>query len=275
MKPKTNSRYIVLGLAGVVGLAMAAAAYATYIKVAPATIQGAHNVSVLDGSMSSKVVAVVNGHDIYMSELARDMSQGIDRAVAVDRYINKVLVADLARAAYENDAKDALRIAERDVLSQLYINKKSVALRAGIADAVVKAYYDANIKAEDYTSYKVKFLIADNEKDAGEVIGSITAGKTKEVESRFKTFKEGSDEFMTAAQLPYNMGSVVRGLKKGEYSRAMVVRNGYFILYLEDSKINPKPDLAKIGDEIRNFLIGKQLDEELAAVRAAAKIELH
>ena len=226
------------------------------------------------GVNTSKVAAVVNGSNVYDSELVPGIQQGADRAVVIDRYINKVLAAELARSNYSKDATEALKGAEREVLSQLYVAKKTEELRAGVTEAGVKAYYDANIKVEDFAGYKVKFMIAGDEKDATDVAAAIAAGKAKDVESRFKNAKDGADGFVMAGELPYGLGNVVRSLKKGEYSRPVVMRNGYFILYLDDVKANPKPELSVVSAEIKNVMVAKQLNDTLTTARGVAKVEL-
>jgi len=268
------SRTVVVGIVAVVGLAISAAAYAMYTNKGANASVSARGEPVTKNQQSSKVAAVVNGYEIFDSELESGISQGVDRAVVVDRYINKVLVANLALTVYGNDAKEALKGMEREVLSQLYINKKTAEIQAGVTSEVVKAFYDNNIKAEEYSTYKIKFLLSPNEKDAGDAAASISAGKIKENDERFKLFKEGSDGYMVANEMPYNVGGVIRSLKKGEYSRPLALRNGFFIFYLEDKKLNPKPELAKLTEQIKGFLIGKKMNDDLAAVRASAKIEL-
>ena len=273
LSAKHKIGFALIAIAVVAGLGL-------YFKglVAPDSQSGAQASTLsqaLGNTKGSKVVAVVNGHDIFESEITSAVSQGVDKAVAVDRYINKVLISDMARNAYEQDAKEALKGAEREILSQLYVNKKVLEIRAALKPEQIKAFYDSNIKAEDYSTYRVKYLVAADEREANEAVAAITAGKAKDIEARFKYFKDGPDNFMTAADLPYNVGTVVRGLKKGEYSRPIVLRNGFFVLYLEDIKTGAKPELTNVTEEIKNFLVNKQLGDELAALRSAAKIELH
>ena len=120
----------------------------------------------------------------------------------------------------------------------------------------------------------MKYVAAADEKEAGEISSAIAAGKSKDVEARFKPVKDSADGFVLAGELPYGLGGVVRSLKKGEYSRPVALRNGFFILFLEDVKANPKPELAKVADEIKNVLVAKALTDTLASARVAAKVEL-
>lgn len=262
---------IAAGLCAVAGVTVAAY---KYVLPAGSTSAAVAQQPVKAAPVGGKVAAVVNGQDIYDSELAGSVAQGVDRAVAIDRYVNKAVAAELARNAYAKEAREALLGAEREVLSQLYIAKKTESLRAGIAEGEVKAYYDANVKVEDYAGYKVRFAMTGEEKEALGIAEAIVSGKVKDVEARFKPVKDGADGFLMAAELPYGLGGVVRSLKKGEYSRPVVLRNGFFILYLEDIKANPKPEMTKVAEEIKNLLVAKKLTDELVAARAASKVEL-
>lgn len=270
--PKPFPRALVLGC--LVMIPVVAFAGYTYVTHGSQAAAPAAVASQQPAPKGGKVAAVVNGQEIFDSELAGAVAQGVDRAVAIDRYVNKALAADLARSAYGKEATEALRGAEREVLSQLYIAKKTESLRAGVTDAEVKSYYDANVKVEDYAGYKVRFAMTADEKEAVGIAEAIAGGKVKDVEARFKPVKDGADGFLMAAELPYGLGGVVRALKKGEYSRPIVLRNGFFILYLEDTKANPKPEQAKVAEEIKNLLVAKKLTDELVAARAAAKVEL-
>ena len=267
-KKPSRLRNSIIGLAALAAVAGTAVSYSVYAK--PAAPFAPHVVLPNAG----KVAAVVNGQDIFDSELSGGIAQGVDRAVVIDRYINKALAADLARTAYAKDAAEALKGAEREVLSQLFIARKTEELRAGVTPEAVKTYYDTYVKAEDFAGYKVKFMVSPDEKEASEAVAAIAAGRARDLDARFKPVKEGAEPFALAQELPYGLGSVVRGLKKGEYSRPVVMRNGYFILLLEDVKVNPKPDIAAVTEEIKNVLVAKGLTDTLANARQAAKVEL-
>ena len=59
------------------------------------------------------IVARIDGQQVTVSEIDGILQQGVDKAIVVDRYINKVVAAERGRKLYENEAKVALRAAER------------------------------------------------------------------------------------------------------------------------------------------------------------------
>jgi len=258
----------VAALAGVVLASAAAAAYAGYIPMPRVGAKSATPAS------SGKVSAVVNGESIYVSELQPVISQGVDPALAVDRYVNKVIAADMARQAYPQESSEAMRAADRDVLAQLFVAKRTADLRAGVTDAEVKAYYDANVKADDYASYQVKVLTTADQQEAEKIANDIAAGKAADYAQRFKLITDAADGFATANQFPYGLGAVVRSLKKGEFSKPLGLRNGFTILSLVDVKANPKPELAAVGEEIKTVIVSQKLTDQLVAARHSAKVEL-
>jgi peptidyl-prolyl cis-trans isomerase C len=267
-KKRSKKLLIIAGVAiGLVSAAAFAASSSGMVRIPGVGAPSAPTTSI-------KVAALVNGKEVFESELAPSLMEGVDRAIAVDRYVNKAVAADLASKAYAGEAAEAIRLAEREVLSQLYVTKKTDELRAAITPDEIKTFYDTSVRAEDFAGYKVRFLMTADEKDAGEVANQIAAGKAKDVDGRFKPVREGGDGFVTASELPYGLGNVLRGLKKGEYSRPAVLRNGYFILFLEDVKANPKPELASMTEQIKNVLIAKKLTDTLAAARAEAHVQL-
>ena len=221
----------------------------------------------------AKSAAIVNGGVISEAEISGQTAQGIDRAVAIDRYVNKVLAAELARKAYPSDAEAALRGAEREVLSQLYVAKRTQDLRSAVTDAEVKGFYDKNVKAEDFSTYKVRFLATQDPKEADEVAAAIAAGKTKDVDAKFKPAKDG-DGFTAAQELPFGLGQVVRTMRAGEYSRPLVLRNGIFVLRVDEIKVGQKPEQTKVAGEIKDLIVAQRLGDELSGARRAARVEL-
>ena len=221
----------------------------------------------------TKSAAIVNGGVISEAEISGLTAQGIDRAVALDRYINKVLAAELARKAYSADAESVLRGAEREVLSQLYIAKRTQEIKGGIKDEDVKTFYDKNVKAEDFSAFKVRYFATQEPKEAEEVATAVAAGKGKDVDAKFKPAKDG-DGYTAAQELPYGLGQVVRTMKAGEYSHPLMLRNGIFVLRVDDIKVGQKPEQAKVAGEIKDLIVAQRLSDELTGARRSARVEL-
>ena len=70
-----------------------------------------------------RVLAEVNGKSITAEEVAPATINGLDRAVAVDRYVTRLLAAEAANELYPDAAKAAKAAAEREVLSTLFLQQ--------------------------------------------------------------------------------------------------------------------------------------------------------
>jgi parvulin-like peptidyl-prolyl isomerase len=226
-----------------------------------------------NASPQDRVVANVNGVDINESEVLPIMAAGVDRAVAIDRYINKVLAAQLAEKEYQKDAQVALRAAEREVLSTLYMQKRTQAVNDGVTDEQIKSYYDKNVRDEDYKRYKLRYYLTQDVND-GENTAKAILNKERDALAKLKYMKEGTDNMLMAGEMPYGLGQVVRSLKEGETSRPIVLRNGVFVLNLEEVKAQPKPTVDKVKGEIKNLLVAEKIGAELNEQRKNARIEL-
>jgi uncharacterized protein YqfA (UPF0365 family) len=75
-------------------------------------------------AVTPEVVATVDGHNITYADIKSLVDAGVDRAIAVDRTVNKVLVANAAKILYPSEANDAIQTAERDLLSALFLRLK-------------------------------------------------------------------------------------------------------------------------------------------------------
>lgn len=253
-----------------IGTATAAAAYAVYDF--KNKHEGAAHQAKSDAASGALFVAQVNDDRITDADIAAAMNSGTDKAVAVDRAINKALAAQLAKQSYAKDAEAALAAVQRDVLSQLYIAKRSAALRESVTAADVQSYYDKNIDARAFAEYKISAYVTQDPKEAEQVASVVAAGGAASVSSKFQPIAEGKS--LKAGELPYGLGQVAAQLKPGEYSRPLALRNGIYMLRLDESKPGAKPDLAKVSDEIKDILVAERLNNELTKTRAVASITI-
>jgi len=265
-----------LAIAGVVGVLLATAAGATAWalngtgKAATAATPG---VNALDRN-SSTAAATVDGEEISELELMALMNTGLDRANALDRQVDKAVLANLALKRYSGDAQAAVRGAEREVLSQLYVSKRGADLRSAVTDAEIKAFYEQEIPAANFTGYRVSFLLSQDPKEVEAVVQAVAGGQAAAVSDKFKPVKDKGDPFAGAAELPYGLGNVVSRLKVGEYSVPMQVRNGLLIVRLDETKANPKPGIDTLKAQILDVIVARRFAAEVADARRAAQVVL-
>ena len=222
---------------------------------------------------ATRIVASVDGSEISEAELLPFLNAGLDRAVAVDRAINKVVAANSADKLYRQQAKSAMQSAKNEILANVFINQRSAELRDSVSDADIKTFYDTRVKAEDFTAFRLKFFVSVDPKEAQEVYDGIGRGEKESLAKLVFAKKEG-EHYVSAAEVPYGLGVAVKGLKAGERLKPVTVREGVLILYVEDVKANPKPALEKVQAEIKDLLITERFNADMKARRAASRIEL-
>lgn len=222
---------------------------------------------------SDRQVASINGMKITEMELGGMLQSGVDRAIVIDRYINKVVAAERGREMYVEEAKAALRAAEREVLSTLYTTKRMDELRKAVSDDDVKAYYDANVLDQNFQQWKVSYYLSNDQNDVQQTLDKLKKGD-KDALDQLKPLVEQGDGFAVAQAMPYNLGRVVSKMKKGEFSEVLRLRNGLLVLKIEDSKQLKKPTLEELKQDIVQALALEKFNAELEQARRQAKVEL-
>lgn len=249
-----------LGIAGTVGAAYSFSATNT-VATKPAA-----------------VIAMVNGHGIAESALVPMLQNGLDRMNALDRRITLEVVSQAAEKQFASEAKAAIEAARADILFQLYAAKRTATLRAAITDADIAAVYGTKINAEDSRLMKVRVFVTSDAKDAQTTYEAVTTKKAsqegKDALAKFSYIKKEGDHFVPVAEMPYNLGQILKKLKSGDALVPTVIREGVLVAFVEETKDVPKPSLDKVREDIRTYLVNDRLSQEIQSLRKEAKIEL-
>lgn len=221
----------------------------------------------------SKVVATVDGSDITEAELAPFLNAGLDKAVAIDRAINKVVAANNADRLYKQASQSAMQSAKNEILANVFVNQRSIEVRNSVTDADIKAFYTDRVKAEDFTTFRLKFFVSVDPKESQDVYDALGRAD-KDALAKLTFAKKDGDHYIHAAEVPYGLGVAVKKLKAGERLQPVMVREGALVLYVDDVKVNPKPELAKVQAEIKDLIVNERFNDDMKSRRAASKIEL-
>ena len=221
-----------------------------------------------------RVLAEVNGNAITAEEVAPALENGLDRAVAVDRYVTRLLASEAALEEYPAEAKAARAAAEREVLAQLYLRRKSEQLVMAVTQADIDKFYKEQVRDEDYASYKLNYYLTQDDLDATAMERNIFA-KDAEAKGKFVPVSREGDGFIPLASTPYGLGALVARAKVGDYLRAVRVRDGFLILHVEQVRGGKKPAQTKdLNDQIRNLIAQDLLNKELLERREKAQVKL-
>ncbi|HEX4917369.1 MAG TPA: peptidyl-prolyl cis-trans isomerase [Limnobacter sp.] len=219
------------------------------------------------------VVAKVNGKPVTEGEIQGGVQSGVDKAIVIDRYINKVLAAERGRELYSDEAKAVIQAAEREVLSTLYTTRRLDELRKAVGEDEIKAFYDKNVLDENFKLWKVSYYLSGDNSDIQKTLQSMKDGDSKALE-QLKPLVEVGDGFAATNVLPYNLGRVVSKMKKGEFSGVLQLRNGLLVLRIDDMKQIDKPKMDDVRNEIVENIVLMKFNQELEQMRKQAKVEL-
>lgn len=222
---------------------------------------------------SNQVVAKVDGQTVSELEISSLTANGIDKAIAVDRYINKVIAAEQARKLYKGESESMIRAAEREVLATLYTTKRLEELRKSITPEEIKEFYSRNVVDENFKQWRVAYYLTVDPKDMDSTLQKMRQGD-KDALKQLKPLAEQGDNFLAAQAMPYNLGQVVVRIKKGEFSDVLRLRNGLLVVRVEDIRQQEKPKLDSLRSEIIEAIAQQKFNEELMRARSAAKVEL-
>jgi peptidyl-prolyl cis-trans isomerase C len=228
---------------------------------------------VLDPNAAHVLVAKVDGHEVTELEISNLTSNGVDRAIAVDRYINKVIAAEQGRKLYEKESLSLTRAAEREVLATLYTTKRLEELRKAVTPDEIKDFYAKNVLDENFKQWKVSYYLTTEPRDMDSTLQKMKDGD-KDALKQLKPLAEQGDNYLAAQAMPYNLGRVVSRVKKGEYSEVLRLRNGFLVVRVDDMRQQEKPKLEALRNDIIETLAQQKFNEELTRARRAAKVEL-
>lgn len=223
--------------------------------------------------VGGKVVAVVDGAEISEAELVPFLNAGLDKAIAIDRAINKAVAANNADKMYRQASKSAMQSAKNEILANVFVNQRTLEVRNAVTDADIKAFYNDRVKIDDFTTFRLKFFVSVDAKEAQDVYDGIGRGD-KDALAKLSFAKKDGDHYLRAAEVPYGLGVAVKTLKVGGRVQPVMVREGMLVLYVDDVKANPKPELAKVQAEIKDLIVAERFNEDMKVRRAASKIEL-
>ena len=221
-----------------------------------------------------RVLAEVNGKTITAEEVAPGIVNGLDRAVAVDRYVTRLLASEAALEEYPDEAKAAKAAAEREVLASLFLRRKAEELVMSVTQSDIDKFYKEQVRDEDYAAYKLNYYLTQDDLDAAAMERNIAANDA-EAKAKFVPVNREGDGFIPLAATPYGLGALVARAKPGDYLRAVRVRDGFLILHVEQVRAGKKPAQTKdLNDQIRNLIAQDLLNKELLERRERAQVKL-
>jgi peptidyl-prolyl cis-trans isomerase C len=258
-------------LTGFLGAAMALSAGAQEIK-------------------DDKVVAVVNGHEIKISEVQMatddiigqlpDLPPKLRYPFVVEFLVERHLLAQLAvkeGIANTDEYKRRLALYQAKALRDAYFFQK---IRPQVTDEEIKTAYDAeSAKVAQTERVRARHILLGSEKEANDILARLKAGE-KFPDLAKKYSLDGSKDYggdlgyFTAPEMVAEFSKAAFALKVGEVSPPVKTDFGWHIIKLEDRKLGAAQPFDQVKSAIRNVLLRKKVQETMDELRKTAKVEV-
>ena len=237
-----------------------------------------------------KVVAIVNGHEIRVSEIEMaaedilgqlpDVPPQLRYPYIVEYLVERHLLAQAAvkdGVAESEEYKRRLALYQAKALRDAYYAEK---IKPTVTEEEIKAAYDVELaKVAQTERVRARHILVGSEQEATQIIEQIKAGEKFEDAAK-KYSLDGSKEFggdlgyFTAAEMVPEFSKAAFALKVGEISGPVKTDFGWHVILVEDRKVGGAQPFDQVKVAIGNVLLRKKTQERIIALRKAAKIEL-
>jgi len=279
----TNRSFLFVLVSAVASLLVAAA-------VPPHAVAQDQTASADQNADPDEVVARVDGTPITRrqlrlaeDELGQDLAQLPPEArnqLVLQYVVELNLLADAARQAgldQTEDYGDLARYYELRALRDIFFQEE---IRENVTDDSAKELYDERIgSAEPEPEVKARHILVETEDEAKAIIQKLDDGadfaELAKQESTGPSSANGGDlGFFTKEQMVTPFADAAFAMDKGEISDPVKTRFGWHVIKVEDKRDREPPKFADIKERLKASLIRQRLQQRMAELRDAAKIEI-
>jgi peptidyl-prolyl cis-trans isomerase C len=237
---------------------------------------------------ADRVIARVNGIDIKAGDVTladEDIGGNLPMTGEARRdYLTRYLIdmqlivqsAETKKLGDDEDFKRRLAFARNKLLMERYLQTEG---RAAVSDAALHDLYQQVTKemAGEQEIHARHILVA-SEDDAKAVFEQLRKGAdfatlAKE-KSKDPSSSEGGDlGYFTRDRMVPEFADAAFRLQVGQISDPVKTEFGWHIIKLEDKRTRAIPEFDKVKDQLETMVARKALSEQVAKLRADAKIE--
>ncbi|BAJ81847.1 peptidyl-prolyl cis-trans isomerase [Acidiphilium multivorum AIU301] len=275
---------IALGLAGPAQAATGGDAGAT----APAAATKAQPAA---KAQKDTVVAIVDGHDIHLSDVAKaaqDLPPQLQNAppqelfpVLLNRLVDeRALLVKARKAGTAKDPKVAaeMKAAADQALERAYLR---ALVEPKLTDAAVKAYYDSHyVKAKQPEEVKARQILVKTQQEAEKIIAQLGKGAKFSALAKKYSIDPGAKNggelgWFTKDEMVKPFADAAFALKPGTYTKTPVHSQfGWHVIESQGKREKPVPPLADVKDQIRQQITNKAVTAALEDARKGLDIKL-
>lgn len=236
------------------------------------------------------VVAVVNGHEIRISEVQMatddiigqlpDLPPKLRYPFVVEFLIERHLLAQEAvkeGIADTDEYKRRLALYQAKALRDAFFFQK---LRPEVTEDQIKAAYDAeSSKVAQTERVRARHILVATEAEAKDIEAKLAAGENFEDLAKQYSLDGSKDYggdlgYFTGPEMVAEFSKAAFALKVGEVSQPVKTDFGWHVIKLEDRKMGAAQPYDQVKAAIRNVLLRKKVQETMDRVRQTAKIEV-
>ncbi len=243
-----------------------------------------------DAPKEDKVVAIVNGHEIRVSEVQMatddiigqlpDLPPKLRFPFVVEYLIERHLLAQYAvkdGIADTEEYKRRLALYQAKALRDAYFFQK---IRPMVTEEEMKAAYDQEAaKLQQTERVRARHILVATEDEAKDILARLKKGeKFEDLAKQFSL--DGSKDYggdlgyFTAPEMVPEFSKATFALKVGETSQPIKTDFGWHIIRLEDRKQGAAQPYDQVKAAIRNVLLRKKVSEVMDKIRGASKVEI-
>lgn len=236
------------------------------------------------------VVATVNGKPISKEAVAVmtaeiQQRRGPNGAPPEDKVVDELVSRELLRqeAIKQKLDSDPAYLARVDSMTRILLSQiaaEHFIKNTTVTDEEAKKEYENRIGAMKMTEFRARHILVDSEATAKDILAKLQKG-TKFEELAKKLSKDpGSKDhggelgWFSPQQMVQPFADAVAALKDGEVSAAPVqTQFGWHVIQREEVREQQPPAFDQVKDQIKTMLQTQKLQQHIADIKAAAKIE--
>lgn len=243
-----------------------------------------------EAAKEDKVVAVVNGHEIRVSEVQMatddiigqlpDLPPKLRYPFVVEYLIERHLLAQYAvkeGIADTEEYKRRLALYQAKALRDAYFFQK---IRPLVTEEEMRKVYDEEAaKLQQTERVRARHILVGTEQEAKDILARLAKGeKFEDLAKKFSL--DGSKDYggdlgyFTAPEMVPEFSKAAFALKVGETSQPIKTDFGWHIIRLEDRKQGAAQPYDQVKSAIRNVLLRRKVGEVMEKIRAASKVEI-
>jgi peptidyl-prolyl cis-trans isomerase C len=182
----------------------------------------------------------------------------------------------------KSDIKATMKMIRDDYITQEYV-RAYLGKNVEVSDEEAQNYYNTNPRIREREYLRMSQIVVEKEEEAREILARLKKGEHFKKLARERSVDEASKhmggevEWLEKGKGEKEIEEALSTLEKGGLSDIIKLKGKYYILKLEDKKIEPKIPFLKVKDEIIKSLkymkLTEVVEKEIEELRKKISVE--